>query len=231
MWAGHRAAFTLTFDDALACQLKHAVPAMTDRGIFGTFFAITNSPEYPLDVQGWRPAFEAGHEVGSHTVNHRKAASLSVRDADLEAQHSKHVLENHFGKRVDSFCYPYTDAIPVIQDAVKRAGYKQARGGRAARVDKYVTQTQNVNYLNLPCFHINDGMFHHGEGEALVDAALERNAWLTFMFHAVGDETGWDNVTVPVFVKFLDFLADRVKNKGLLVTTFGKAAELCRSKT
>lgn len=228
LWNGNRAALSLTFDDALPCQLKYAVPAMDVNGIRGTFFAIGDCPEYPLDVIGWRPAFNRGHEVGSHSVRHKKAATLNEKTAEYETKDSKRILENHFGIPVTSYCYPYTDAPALLQDAVRKAGYKQARGGRVARADKYITPGDGVNLFNTPCFHVNGACFNHGEVNAWVDAALERNAWLTLMFHGVGpDDNQWDNVHEDTFTKFMQFLK-AAASRGLWVAPFGEVAENLR---
>lgn len=228
LWNGNRGALSLTFDDALAVQRDYALPAMEKYDIQGTFFAITNCPDYPLDVHAFRKAVAVGNEVGSHSVRHLKAATLDANAAAYEARESKRVLENHFGQPVTSFCYPYTDAPQILQDAVIAAGYKQARGGRVARKDKYILPSDGVNLYNLPCYHVNEGCFSHNETFAWVDAALERGAWLNLMFHGVGpDGAQWDNVEMHTFNNLLIFLQDR-KKKGLWVAPFGTVAENLR---
>lgn len=224
LFEGHRAALSLTFDDALQCQLDHAIPEMDRYGIQGTFFAIPHCPEYPLNVTAWRAAFARGHELGSHSFSHQKAATLNSNTAFFEAAESKRLLEHHFDGNITSYCYPFTDAPEFLQQAVAQAGYKQARGGRVARQDKYVRKGEYINLLNVPCFHVNSGVFDHGEITAWVDAALERNAWLTLMFHGVGDETQWDNVPRDKFVRFMAFLRG-AKERGLWVAPFGVVAE------
>lgn len=230
LWNGNRGALSLTFDDVLPCQLSYAIPTMNEYGIQGTLFAIAGGgQEYPLDVYGVRKIIPFGHEVGSHSVRHRKAATLNPATAAYEAAESKRILENHFDVRVDSFCYPYTDAPALLQDAVRDAGYKQARGGRVARRDKYVTPNDGVNLFDVPCFHINDGCFAHGGVEAQVFAALERGAWLTLMFHGVGTKSSdWDNVFPNTWEPFMDFLRTQKEN-GLWVAPFGTVADNLRS--
>lgn len=228
LFNGNRAALSLTFDDALPEQLQWAVPEMDEVDIKGTFFAITSCNEYPLDVNGWRKAVAAGHEIGSHSVNHKKAATLSEFDANFEAVESKRILENHFGTPITSYCYPYTDAPPFLQNAIQRAGYKQARGGRTARRDKYVMPGDGVNPLLIPCFHINGGVFDHGDIYAYIDAALERKAWLTLMFHGVGpNQKLWDNVAEEKFHELCGFLKV-AKGRGLWTAPFGTVAENLR---
>jgi peptidoglycan/xylan/chitin deacetylase (PgdA/CDA1 family) len=228
LWNGNRGALSLTFDDALQCQLEFAVPVMNAFDIQGTFFAIGDCPQYPLDVHGWRKVLPLGHEIGSHSVRHRKAATLSAADALYETVESKRILENHFDVTVDSFCYPYTDAPGVIQDAVRRV-YKQARGGRGARVDKYVVPNDGVNFFNLPCFHVDNSCFERGEVFPWIAEALARGAWLTLMFHGVGtDGNQWDNVWPEAWLSFMQHL-QKQKENGLWVAPLGTVAENLRS--
>lgn len=224
LWNGKRGALSLTFDDALPCQLEHAIPEMDAQDIKGTFFAIGDCPEYPLDVVGWRGPHSNGHEIGSHSVKHRKAADLGMADCVWEATESKRILENHFGTEVVSFCYPYTDAPPGLRWAVEQAGYKQARGGRVARSDKYIAKGDGIDLWNVPCFHVNEQCFGHQEVQAWVYASLERHSWLTLMFHGVGDGNAWDNVARATFRNFMEFLR-REMDSGLWVAPFGTVAE------
>lgn len=230
LWNGNLAALSLTFDDGLKCQLDHAVPVMTKRGVPGTFFLIEESQKAgygPLNVDAWKQVLADGHEIGSHSTNHLKAASLGVDAVKHETEHSKKFLESTFSTTVNSFCYPYTDAPYLLQDAVRAAGYKQARGGRTARLDKFVCPGQGLNYLNTPCYHINAGAVQDVPG--LLAAALWKKAWVTFMLHGVGpDGTQWDNVWTADFDLLLDHIC-RAREQGLWVTTYGNAAESLRS--
>lgn len=64
---GARAAIILTYDDAAPSQLDHAIPALNAVGHKGTFFL---SNVRLVDVERWRSAAVAGHELANHTLNH-----------------------------------------------------------------------------------------------------------------------------------------------------------------
>lgn len=64
---GARAAVVLTYDDAASSQLDHAIPALDAAGLKGSFF-LSNVREQ--DVERWRAAAAAGHELGNHTLDH-----------------------------------------------------------------------------------------------------------------------------------------------------------------
>lgn len=228
LWQGNNAALSLTFDDALPSQLYYAVPRMDKYNIKGTFFGITDCPEYPLNAEGWRPVFERGHEIGSHSVTHRKAAQLSPAEAIEEAKVSKAKLEKLFAQPVTSFCYPYTDAPSHLYSAVAGAGYKQARGGRVARADKFILPRTGANMLNLPCYHVSNCVFENNDFSKQLEELLARKAWLTLMFHAVGDHTGWDNVNAEIFEQAMATIAHCRDKRGLWVAPFGTVGENLR---
>lgn len=218
-------AISLTFDDGLPCQIGHALPILNQRGLAATFFLIVNSPydtEFRTEV--WKDAVKRGHEIGSHSVNHRKAAEMSPAEAHKEVADSKRILEERLQAPVTSFCYPFTDAPAHVQDPV-RSLYKQARGGRIARADKFVVRGDGANLWNVPCFHVGPGTMNKYELPAIIHAAIERKAWATLMFHGVGpDGTQWDNITSEQFAGLCDILLIAQK-AGLWVAPFGTVAE------
>lgn len=226
-WNEHKAALSLTFDDGLACQLKYAVPAMDARGIKGTFFLPTDAMDYPLDIPAWRKVATDGHEIGSHSVSHRKAAVLSEADCAREAAASKRYLREALETPIQSFCYPYTDAPEKLQKEVRK-GYRQARGGRVARVDKYITKGDGVNLFNVPCFHVNGGCIESGEFLDWIDEAVDREAWIVLMFHGVGEAGQWDNVPLPEFNRLLTVLACGRASKEVWTAPFGTVADFYR---
>jgi peptidoglycan/xylan/chitin deacetylase (PgdA/CDA1 family) len=68
-WPGGRqAAIVLTYDDALRSHLDVALPQLDAAGFKGTFFLSGTLPQE--DVQRWRKAAAAGHELGNHSVFH-----------------------------------------------------------------------------------------------------------------------------------------------------------------
>ena len=227
MWNGNKGAISLTFDDALPCQRQIAVPLLNEYGLHGTFFAITDCPEYPFDVISWRrDVVPFGHEIGSHSVNHCKAASINFEEAKRETLFSKRALENHFDGACTSFCYPYTDAPAHLQQATKLAGYKQARGGRGARVEKFMIPGDGLNLFNVPCFHVSSATIQHVPNWAA--EAVQRGAWVTLMFHGVGESAAWDNVVLEDFLAMCKSLK-ALTSCGLWVATFAEAAESYRT--
>lgn len=224
-WNGRKAAVSLTFDDFLPSQIDNAIPLLNQAGLPGTFFVIVNS-EYDTEFRAsvMMEAIAHGHEIGSHTVNHRKAASLSPEEADFEVKYSKDYIENAISAPVRSFCYPYTDAPPHLQGPVSRL-YRQARGGRVAREDKFVQPGDGVNLMNVPALHVGPSPIYQGWHHRWVEDVLSKEAWLTLMFHGVGKPGDWDNISNTQFAYLLEML----KARDIWVATFADAAEWLRT--
>lgn len=227
MYNENRAAISLTFDDGLASQVENALPLLKQHSIQSTFFLIKNSPFGAFDKEAWAQAILDGHEIGSHSANHRKATELFGWEAMREATESMEWIKSELDYQATSFCYPFTDAPQDLRQAVINAGYKQARGGRQARKVLTVVKDDGFDLYNVPALHVNSALFNHGEIEAWIDATLERGAWLTMMFHGIGKESDWDNVTNDRFDYLLRFL-NAAKGRGLLVAPFGTVAETIR---
>src|SRR5664279_5046536 len=71
---------SLTFDDSNADQMT-ALTAMQASGLHGTFYAISGSIDTPnyLTVANLQTLYNAGNEIGGHTVNH---PDLTLETAD-----------------------------------------------------------------------------------------------------------------------------------------------------
>ena len=70
-----RAAISLTYDDGLTCHRTVVAPALSARGLRGTFFCPANADDLHAHVGSWRDMVKAGHEIGNHTCFHPCRAS------------------------------------------------------------------------------------------------------------------------------------------------------------
>lgn len=195
---------SLTFDDGLPCQIDCALSILNRRGLRGTFFLPVESKTYPLITLPWQRAADKGHEIGSHTMRHRKAAEYrhSRQDLNYEIGKSKTELERIFSTTVTSFCYPFTDAFPELQETVRLCQYSQARGGRGATATASKL-FNNGNFLNVPCYHV--GPYTVGQATTWAEEVEDARGWLTLMFHGVGGTSAdWDNISSEQFEHLLD---------------------------
>jgi peptidoglycan/xylan/chitin deacetylase (PgdA/CDA1 family) len=75
-----RMAVSLSYDDALASQLDHAVPALNRHGLRASFYILPNSTVIRQRLEEWRAVAGQGHELGNHSIFHPCRASLPGRD-------------------------------------------------------------------------------------------------------------------------------------------------------
>src|SRR5579863_10451744 len=106
-----RSLISLTFDDGLRCHFDRVVPILNTFGLPGTFFLVANTDRSLKDGQkhprwsktNWNARdihllsdmIHDGHEVGSHSVNHRHP--YLDRDPAFEAETSKKWIEDRLG--------------------------------------------------------------------------------------------------------------------------------------
>jgi peptidoglycan/xylan/chitin deacetylase (PgdA/CDA1 family) len=92
------------------------------------------APEYgPIS---WDEALEMQKnnvQIEAHTVTHPILPNIDLPHLESELIESKQRIENVLNKTVDHFCYPNGALDGIVQDAVKRIGFKSAvttrRGG------------------------------------------------------------------------------------------------------
>jgi peptidoglycan/xylan/chitin deacetylase (PgdA/CDA1 family) len=119
----------LSFDDALASQLRNAVPVLTELGITGTFFvmpAYQDGRHQYMGAAGIRALHDAGQIIGAHTCNHPSLPSLSPVAMMAELSDCKHQVENIIGVPVRYFAYPNGAVNQSVLDATAQAGYRAA---------------------------------------------------------------------------------------------------------
>jgi peptidoglycan/xylan/chitin deacetylase (PgdA/CDA1 family) len=201
-----RSLISLTFDDGLRCQLEKAVPILDGYGMPATFFLIANRESNHESWCGhqdeWRKIdwraddiaslgkmIDNGHEIGSHSLTHHP--EQMQQDPMAEAGESKDLIESWLGTKITSFSYPYYGSHSYLSDAVKKAGYEQARGGcRASCYD--IPVDQSFDKFNVDCREVSP--------DDKPSEWLRRGCWHILTFHAIGDERdGWAPISAVQF--------------------------------
>jgi len=239
---GKHALVSLTFDDGLRCQFEHALPILNQYGFPATFFLIANQePTHEAwwghtndwwkidwreeDISTLKKAIQAGHEIGSHSVTHN--LEKMPKQPQIEARRSKELIEAWVGTNVSSFSYPYYRSHAYLADAVKSAGYGQARGGGIPR-----SYGPRASYYSIPSdgslerFNVDCRQISKSEN---VGTWVHPGYWHVLTFHGIGlDQDGWEPITVDQFAAQMAELAKQRDDGAVEVVTFeGGAGRLC----
>lgn len=147
--------FAISFDDGFQNVFDHALPVLSEFGFTATCYFVAGelggvncwddlAPSArcrlmaPDALRAWH---SAGHEVGSHTLNHVHLTQLSTRAARAQIARSRAALQDMTGAAISSFCYPYGEFNPRVRELVIEAGYTSAtttvRGGATRGGDRF----------------------------------------------------------------------------------------------
>jgi peptidoglycan/xylan/chitin deacetylase (PgdA/CDA1 family) len=155
----------VTIDDALADVAMGAIPALTRHRARATVFVPTafvgGRAEWLPGEDGRRPLLDwsdlvtladAGIEIGSHGHRHIACDVNPGALVEQDARHSREVLEQHLGRPVPSFAFPFGYGPGPARDAIRRAGFRQA-----VVVSDLLAQGGDDRY-GLPRLHVGPGM-------------------------------------------------------------------------
>lgn len=123
------AVISLTFDDSDEDQYTNAFPILQQYGMDATFYVITgyvgvNSGN--LTLPQLQALYNAGDEIGGHTVLHPDLTQVTTAEATREVCDSRDTLLN-WGFPVTDFAYPYGSYDSAAEGIVQQCGYNSAR--------------------------------------------------------------------------------------------------------
>ncbi|MBV9424226.1 MAG: polysaccharide deacetylase family protein [Solirubrobacterales bacterium] len=134
-----RSAVAITIDDGLADAADNACPVLAQLGMNATLFVpsgyVGGCSEWLRGADAHRPMLSwnaveslahAGFEIGSHGHMHLAADVNPPELVELDARASRYELEDHIGRAVTSFAYPFGYHSAAAQRSVRAAGYRQA---------------------------------------------------------------------------------------------------------
>ena len=138
-WYGDRlACVTLTFDDGSWSSVVGIADLLRSHMIRGTFYIITSELHIKprMYTDQLRQLLVMGHELGSHTHNHRslwnKDMQQAIGDIDDQVEHSITTMRRVFGESLGhplTFSYPFGGGFMDgdIRQYLRRAGFAAAR--------------------------------------------------------------------------------------------------------
>ena len=126
----------ITFDDGFEDNVLYGTPALAREGFTACFFVPSGFIESgqpahppadrPMTWDQLRALLDGGHEIGAHSVTHRRLTSLNAEELAWEVRHCKTVLEQRLDAPVRFFCYPAGHYDPAVTRVVQAAGYQGA---------------------------------------------------------------------------------------------------------
>ncbi len=141
-------AVILTFDDNWKSQFTNARPILDKYGLKATFFVICNYVGRDnITRMNWQDVLtleKEGHDIESHTMNHKNLNKLSASKLDYEVGQSKKCLLDHGIKNVTIIATPYNEGWnnATVTKSISKY-YDMARSGNAditfLRCDKWVS--------------------------------------------------------------------------------------------
>jgi peptidoglycan/xylan/chitin deacetylase (PgdA/CDA1 family) len=217
--AFNRGIVSIVFDDGLANIYQNALPIINQYGFKSTQYIVSGAigSRTKLDLPAMTKAqistmYKAGHEIGSHTVNHPDLTSLSTAKLNSELSNSKKALNVSYSP-VNNFAVPFGRYNDTVIAAVKKY-YGSARtsdGGENTLIgfDQYRLKTQYVtNTTTL------------AEVESWLAQAVQDKAWLIILYHNVANGGSYEYTATKQ--AFSNQLA-AIKNSGLPVLTVSQA--------
>ena len=120
----------LTLDDGWENQYTYAFPLIKKYGMSATFFIFTNAVGHKHFLT-WDQVNElarSGMEVGGHSMSHPYLVRItdSAKLAE-EITGGKKIIEEHIGRGIVAFAYPFGQYDEAVVAVVAQAGYQAAR--------------------------------------------------------------------------------------------------------
>jgi PKD repeat protein/peptidoglycan/xylan/chitin deacetylase (PgdA/CDA1 family) len=219
-------AISLTFDDGCQSHIDIGAPYLTQKGFHGTFFVITDdvydheSYNYGPVWDDWRAVASAGHEIGSHSLDHPHLTSLSDGDVRYQMEESKALIDSEItSQECLSFAYPFGESDATVQSIADDV-YIGSRG-----TDWDPNYWDDPNYANVNSY--SPGSM--SELENLTDEAENQGLWIDLHFHTLNQEADGcyldpGNWSTQDWKDFIDYLYDN-KRDTLYIGTFGSVAK------
>jgi len=120
----------ITFDDGHLDNYTTAFPIMQKYGFTGVLYLVNNyiGADQYMNAEQALEMYNAGWEVGSHSLNHLDLTKLDPDKQRAEIVESRQLLEQELGIPILTFAYPFGIKDPAVLDYVTFAGYIGAMG-------------------------------------------------------------------------------------------------------
>ncbi len=207
---------SLTFDDGYRSHLEVATPVLRDAGLRGTFYVVSGflgDPKHRYLTEPMvKELFDAGMEIGSHTVDHERLSELRPRDVRHQLADSRKALEELIGVPVEDLASPYGDSSTEVRDEI-RARYRSHRS-----VEGRHNLPEFLDLSNLEARLIEETTTP-AEVEQWIAEAEAEGGWLILIFHDITEKPAEYDTTPDDFRAMID----AVERSDLTVRTVAEA--------
>jgi len=228
-----KAACSLTFDDGTLDHYLAAFPIMEEYGIKSTFFLMVKERDAGIwndygnerQLMNWKQAGQisrAGHEIGSHSLNHIDIRAVSGKENEEEIlnrefRDSLEEIEKSTGSDVTTFAWPYFRYSDHSREKVL-GNYIAARTGSI--YPSKITDLPDSNLISppnpgaIPSYAIMRNQ-EISEWEALAQNVLTKGGWLTLCLHGIRNQDtpkealGWEPLPEKKFRSILNYISSQ----------------------
>ena len=192
---GHRAAVSLSFDDARTSQIDVGLPLLEKLGVKVTFFVEPRGVRERL--AGWKQAVADGHEIGNHSLTHPCTGNYAFsRSNDLEDYDLKRMaqqldvaneqIESLLGVKPKDFAYPCGQKF--VGRGLDTESYVPLVAERFLVGRGYLDESPNdptvVDLARAMGTSFDDMDFQ--QMKKIVDEAAQEGRWVIFVGHNIG---------------------------------------------
>lgn len=235
-----QAAASITLDDGTYDQYSTAWPILDEKGVKGTFYLAAGLiGQGDWDDHGtlrrmmdWNQAARiaaAGHEIGSHSLNHVDLTGPNV-DLQLELRESRLLIESKLpGVKVETFCWPHWRETKETIAAARRE-YISARSGNGIISYYYNRKGGIPSDPPVEMYAVNAlGILkdqRDSQWQLVADNVYNAGSWFVTSFHGLKEtdkqeETGWSALDSETFREIIQY----IKDKGFWIDTFASVSK------
>ncbi len=184
---------SVTFDDGWETIYTAGLPIMQKYGIRSTQYVMSGVFENTsyMSINQIKSMQTAGHEVGSHTIDHKDLTQLDETQLNKQLKESKDILTKNFGP-IKDFTSPYGAYNAHTLETIGKyyRTQKNAEGDPAANELEAINISASFKPLNFVSYSVRETTTLY-EITKLIEAAKKHNGWLVLTYHQIdrsGDE-------------------------------------------
>jgi peptidoglycan/xylan/chitin deacetylase (PgdA/CDA1 family) len=231
-YAATNTTVSLTFDDGQASQYT-TLPMLSSRGMRGTYYinsALVGSSSYYMPWTQIHELYNAGNEIGGHTLHHTDLTQVSSTEAQREVCDDRTALTGQGFTPVTSFAYPYAAVNNTAEQIVQNCGYSSGRGvggiasGNVCGGCPYAETIPPGDPYNLQTPEPAVTSTTLSQLQSYVtNAETHGGGWVVLVFHGICSNScaGSNSLSPTIFTAFLDWLQPRSAN-GTVVRPAGE---------